>query len=133
MININAFIAALKTTWLRKLITNNNRWIVILQSSVSIQNILNLDTSYITENVLPNIKNKFWKDMFLSHVNVSAKCTPTDIQQFQTIPVFFNENIRIRIKTIYSRLSLSRNPRDYETLRDIRTSTYQICGTEENN
>ena len=21
----------------------------------------------------------------------------------------------------------------YETLRDIRTSTYQICGTEENN
>ena len=31
----------------------------------------------------------------------------------------------------YSRLSLSRNPRDsYETLRDIRTSTYQICGTE---
>ena len=29
--------------------------------------------------------------------------------------------------------SLSRNPKDYETLRDIRTSTYQIFGPEENN
>ena len=36
-------------------------------------------------------------------------------------------------KQIYSRLSLFRNPRDYETLRDICTSTYQFCGTEENN
>ena len=72
MININAFIAALKTTWLRKLNTNNNRWMVILQSSVDIQNILNLDTLYISEKVLPKIKNKLWKDVFLSHVQVSV-------------------------------------------------------------
>ena len=44
MININAFISALETTWLRKLITNNNQWIVILQSCVDIQNISNLGT-----------------------------------------------------------------------------------------
>ena len=75
MININAFIAALKTTWLRKLITNNNRWIVF-QSSANIQNMLNLDTSGITEKVFPIIKNKFWKDAFLSHVQVSARNTP---------------------------------------------------------
>ena len=31
----------------------------------------------------------------------------------------------------YSRLSLSRIPRDSEILRDIRTSTYQICRIEE--
>ena len=35
--------------------------------------------------------------------------------------------------TKYSRLSLSRNPRDYEILRDIRTSTYQNCRIEEKN
>ena len=32
MVNINAFIAALKTTWLRKIITDNNSpWSIILQ------------------------------------------------------------------------------------------------------
>ena len=55
MININAFIAALKTTWLRKLITDNSRWIIMLQSSVNIQTILNLGPSNITEKVLPKI------------------------------------------------------------------------------
>ena len=33
MVNINAFIAALKTTWLRKIITDiNSPWSIILQS-----------------------------------------------------------------------------------------------------
>ena len=32
---------------------------------------------------------------------------------------------------IYSRLSIFLIPRDSETLRDIRTSTYQICRIEE--
>ena len=81
MININAFSATLKTTWLRKLITDNSRWNIILQSSVNIQTILNLGTSYITEKVLPKIKNKFWTDVFLSHMQVSTRNTPTEIQQ----------------------------------------------------
>ena len=102
MININAFIAALKPTWLRKLITDNSRWIIILQSSVNIQTILNLGTSCITEKVLPKIKSKFWTDVFLSHMQVSTRNTPTEIQQFQTNPIFFNENIKIGNKTIYN-------------------------------
>lgn len=103
MININAFIAALKTTWLRKLITNNNQWIVILQSSLNIQNIFNFGVSYITEKVFPKIKNKFWKDVFMSHIQVSSKNNPTEIQQFQTNPIFFNDNIKIGNKTIYNK------------------------------
>ena len=34
---------------------------------------------------------------------------------------------------IQSILVISKSKGLYETLRDIRTSTYQICGTEENN
>ena len=34
---------------------------------------------------------------------------------------------------IQSTLVISKSKGLYETLRDIRTSTYQICGTEENN
>ena len=97
------FISALKTTWLRKLITDNSRWIIILQSTVNIQTILNLGTSYIIEKILPKIKNKFWTDVFLSHMQVSTRNTPTEIQQFQTNPIFFNENIKIGNKTIYNK------------------------------
>ena len=103
MININAFIAVLKTIWLRKLITDNSRWIIILQSIVNIQTTLNLDTSYITEKVLPEIKNKFWMDVFLSHMQVSTRNTPAEIQQFQTHPIFFNETIKIGNETIYNK------------------------------
>ena len=34
---------------------------------------------------------------------------------------------------IQSTLVISKSKGLYETLRDIRTSTYQFCGTEENN
>ena len=62
-----------------------------------------LGTSYITEKVLPKIKNKFWTDVFLSNVQVSTRNTPTEIQQFQTNPIFFNENIKIGNKTLYNK------------------------------
>ena len=39
------------------------------------------------------------------------------------------ENTPIQIQ---STLVISNSKGLYETLRDIRTSTYQICGTEEN-
>ena len=48
MMDINAFITALKSTWLRKLIIDNNsQWSLLLQYNVNIQNILNFGTAYI--------------------------------------------------------------------------------------
>ena len=42
-------------------------------------------------------------------------------------PIFWEKQV------IQSTLVISNSKGLYETLRDIRTSTYQICGTEENN
>ena len=42
MVNVNAFNAALKTTWLRKIITDNNSpWSIILQSMADTKNVFN--------------------------------------------------------------------------------------------
>ena len=102
MVNINAFIAALKTTWLRKIITDNNSpWSIILQFMTDTKNFFNLGTNFLTEKILPKIKNKFWRDVFSSHIQIVRKNTPTKIQQFQTIPIFSNENIKIGDKTVY--------------------------------
>ena len=103
MINIEAFITALKTTWLRKLITNNSLWGVILQSTVDTQSLLHLGTAYIAENILPITKNKFWKDVFRSHMQLSSKQTPTEMDHFQTNPLFLNENIKIGNKPVYNK------------------------------
>ena len=46
----------------------DSQWSALLQSNVNIENMLSLGTSYITEKILPKIKNKFWKDVFLSHI-----------------------------------------------------------------
>ena len=71
MTDINAFIAALKSTWLRKLVVEkHSQWSALLQANVSIENMLSLGTSYITEKIMPKIKNKFWKDVFLSHIQI---------------------------------------------------------------
>ena len=52
-------------------------------------------------HILPKIKNKFWRDVFSSHIQIVTKNTPTEIQQFQTIPIFSNENIKIGDKIVY--------------------------------
>ena len=54
MVNKNTFIAALKTTWLRKIITDNNiPWSIILQSMTDPKNVFNLGTHLITGKILP--------------------------------------------------------------------------------
>ena len=65
------------------------------------KNVLNLGTHFIKEEILPKIKNNIWRDVFSSHIQIVAKNTPIEIQQFQTIPIFSNENIKIWDKTVY--------------------------------
>ena len=74
MVNINAFIAALKTSWLRKIITDNNStWSIILQFMTDTKNVLNLGTHFITEKYYLKYKNKFWRDVFSSHIQIIYK------------------------------------------------------------
>jgi hypothetical protein len=64
MINLNLFILALKTNWVRKLFRTEYKWENILCSTINQEKIFNFDNgyiSYIKENV---VKNKFWKDVF---------------------------------------------------------------------
>ena len=54
MVNINALIAALKTTWLRKIITDNNSpWSIILQFMTDTKDFFNLGTHFLTEKYYP--------------------------------------------------------------------------------
>ena len=39
--------------------------------------------------------------MYYHHIQIVAKNPRTEIQQFKTIPIFFNENIKIGDETVY--------------------------------
>ena len=69
MVNMNAFIAALKTTWLRKIITDNNiPWSIIRQYMTDTKNLFNLRTHFITGKIIPKVKKKQVLGEMYSHL-----------------------------------------------------------------
>ena len=94
MINTEAFITALKTTWLRKLIISNNIWSEILQSTVNTQSLLKFGTAYIVEKVLPKTKNMFWIDVFRSHIQ-SHEIQENIDEIIYIFYIYTSENIKL--------------------------------------
>ena len=58
MINLNLFILALKTTWVR----TECKWDNILFSTINQGKLFNFGNGYISY-IKENVKNKFWKDV----------------------------------------------------------------------
>ena len=62
MINLNLFILALKTTWVRKLFRTECKWDNILFSTINQEKLFNFGNGYISYIKKNVVKNKFWKD-----------------------------------------------------------------------
>ena len=90
------------------------------------KNVFNLGTHFIMEKILPKIKNKFWRDVFSSHIQIVTKNTPTEIQQFQTILIFPNENIKTGDKTVYYKSCFENGIKFINDLTNNDGSIYNI-------
>ena len=104
MINLKAFISALKVTWIRKLFNKDAQWQYLITHQINIKNICNLGLKY-TENLIRDIKNDFWKDVlksnmtFIKNINNTADHSlPCNILR---TPIYFNENILMGGKDIF--------------------------------
>ena len=104
MINLKAFISALKVTWIRKLFNKDAQWQYLITHQINIKNICNLGLKY-TENLIRDIKNDFWKDVLKSHMtfikninNTADHSLPCNILR---TPIYFNENILMGGKDIF--------------------------------
>jgi hypothetical protein len=69
MIDLNAFISALKTTWIRRIITSNGKWLDIVSKLIDIDKLLNCDSHY-PETIAKSCKNLFWKDTLNAFVQL---------------------------------------------------------------
>ena len=61
MVNLKAFIAALKSSWVRRLLNTDSKW----QAFIEIDKLTSCHNKYIEEKIKV-IKNQFWVDTFTS-------------------------------------------------------------------
>ena len=104
MINLKAFIASLKSTWIRRLIVKDGQWQHLIKDKINIKHISNLGLKY-SESLVSEIRNPFWKDVIKSYVIIlksTVNRTDHSIQSnILNVPVYFNKNITLGNNDIF--------------------------------
>ena len=94
MISLNAFIDALKSTWIRRLFISTCKRQKLLNSDIELDKLGGCKNVKYAENVLTNIQNRFWKDVLQAFININRNNSLKEDMILQT-PIFYNENINI--------------------------------------
>ena len=99
MININNFIAALKATWIRRVLMNHSKGHTLFQVStgMTVNDIVIYSDSFIKETK-HQITNTFWKDVLLNYDKVQQKLKPQNVDEILEINIWHNSNIVIDSK-----------------------------------
>lgn len=93
MINLKAFINALKATWIRRLLLTDCKWRCFIKQYIDIEKMTSCNTNYV-EKIVGNVKNKFWKDVLLSFLEIDRKLELSEDQVLKS-PLFYNRNITV--------------------------------------
>ena len=93
MINVRNFIKSMKISWVRRLLFEEKSWSNIIKLKIVCEKLLTCGTDYIS-NVIPNIQNKFWSDVFKAWEEFT-KHTDFDNDNPAKTPIFLNKNILI--------------------------------------
>ena len=102
MINLNAFITSLKSTWIRRLLQNDGTWSNIILENLNLNKITIYGNKY-TKTIINQVKNKFWKDVLESYSKLIEMNIPQSEEEFLSCPIFFNNNITIDNKAIFNK------------------------------
>ena len=99
MINLMAFIEALKSTWIRRLLISDCKWQIFIKQYIQIEKLTGCGMNYVQETVT-HVPNKFWKDVLLSFRNLNKKMI-LNVENVLKSPLFHNENIKIDGTSIF--------------------------------
>ena len=70
MLNVMAFMEALKLAWIRRLLTEDCKWQIFIQQYLEIDKLTGCNTKYL-EKVISELPNCFWKDVLQSLININ--------------------------------------------------------------
>lgn len=93
MININIFVKALKISWFRRQISNqeNISWFIL--SQINFHKLYNMGSGYVQE-IINGIHNPFWKDILK---NWNQFCNSVEIMSVKGVldsPIWYNKNLK---------------------------------------
>ena len=77
MVNLAAFIEALKLTWIRRLLQSDSKWQDFIKFFIKSDKLVGCSTEYIKKELI-NIKNPFWIDVFQSWIKYNEKLVVDD-------------------------------------------------------
>ena len=99
MVNLKAFIEALKSTWIRRLPTKNSKWQVFIKANVNTEKLTGCNIMFL-EKVIDTIPNQFWKDVLQSLITINKKVVLTEKDILRS-PIYYNYNIKLGGMYIY--------------------------------
>jgi len=101
MINIEKYMISLKSSWLRRCIVSNSRWIKLFESTncCNMSDIINYGDDYVRRKLI-NISNPFWKHVFEGWLTILEKKTPTITSDIYNSSLWYNSRITIGKKSI---------------------------------
>ena len=99
MTNLNAFVKALKSTWIRRLLLSENKWQESIKLHINLEKLTTCNIEYITD-IYNTIKNQFWKDVLKAVIDINYKMEK-DEEHILKSPIFYNKNITIGKKHVF--------------------------------
>ena len=72
MVNLQAFIEALKLTWIRRLLSTDRKWQDFIKLDLQFEKLLGCHTEYVKKKI-NNLKNNFWVDVLKSFIKLNEK------------------------------------------------------------
>lgn len=99
MVNLSAFIDALKTTWLRRLLLTDSKWQIFIKSEIDISKLTCCNTEYIKDKI-KHMKNKFWVEVLHALIKINEHIILTE-DTILKCQIFYNNDIKIAGQTVY--------------------------------
>lgn len=101
MIDLGCYIKALKSTWIRKIINDNDfKWLMLLKKMINTDKLINTGSSNLEIEDL-HTENQFWKDTFSAYQEFQDNLEINDWNEYVCQPLWYNNNFRIDKQTIF--------------------------------
>ena len=101
MINLDNYIKGLKSTWIRRLLIDNNaEWQKLVSYLFNSEKLIKTRSGYIDE-IQGTLKNKFWLDVLSAYKEIQNKSLIHNSEDFLSKPLWYNKNIQINNKSVF--------------------------------
>ena len=101
MLNIKNYIVALKTTWIRRLVTKDSKYINIFETQYPKVNDLIIRGAAYIKQWQKGIKNRFWKDVLEAWIKLQSETKRQKIEDILSMIIWNNDNFKIDNKPIF--------------------------------